>query len=132
MAATPLVFITGASSGIGQALAARYAQAGWRLALVQAFAADQALAALAVQNSAPALARAVDGEALEAAVAVARVAPGDREPTCPPARRRRADGGVAPHDVHRGPRRDAVAADRSHPNDFAQYMLLSAYSWGTP
>jgi short-subunit dehydrogenase len=32
--APPLVFITGASSGIGQALAARYAQAGWRLALV--------------------------------------------------------------------------------------------------
>ncbi len=31
---TPLVFITGASSGIGQALATRYAQAGWRLALV--------------------------------------------------------------------------------------------------
>ena len=30
----PLVFITGASSGIGQALAQRYAQAGWRLALV--------------------------------------------------------------------------------------------------
>ena len=30
----PLVFITGASSGIGQALAARYARAGWRLALV--------------------------------------------------------------------------------------------------
>ncbi len=29
-----LVFITGASSGIGQALAVRYAQAGWRLALV--------------------------------------------------------------------------------------------------
>ncbi len=29
----PLIFITGASSGIGQALAARYAQAGWRLAL---------------------------------------------------------------------------------------------------
>jgi short-subunit dehydrogenase len=29
----PLVFITGASSGIGQAMAARYAQAGWRLAL---------------------------------------------------------------------------------------------------
>jgi short-subunit dehydrogenase len=34
MNAPPLVFITGASSGIGQALAARYAQAGWRLALV--------------------------------------------------------------------------------------------------
>lgn len=33
MSAPPLVFITGASSGIGQALAARYAQAGWRLAL---------------------------------------------------------------------------------------------------
>lgn len=30
----PLVFITGASSGIGQALALRYATAGWRLALV--------------------------------------------------------------------------------------------------
>ena len=30
----PLIFITGASSGIGQALAARYLQAGWRLALV--------------------------------------------------------------------------------------------------
>ena len=29
-----LVFITGTSSGIGQALAARYARAGWRLALV--------------------------------------------------------------------------------------------------
>lgn len=29
-----LVFITGASSGIGQALAARYVQAGWRVALV--------------------------------------------------------------------------------------------------
>lgn len=34
MSAAPLVFITGASSGIGQALAARYAAAGWRLALV--------------------------------------------------------------------------------------------------
>lgn len=31
---TPLVFITGASSGIGQALAAAYASQGWRLALV--------------------------------------------------------------------------------------------------
>ncbi|MEN9482745.1 MAG: hypothetical protein RJB37_625 [Pseudomonadota bacterium] len=31
---SPLVFITGASSGIGQALAAAYAQEGWRLALV--------------------------------------------------------------------------------------------------
>jgi short-subunit dehydrogenase len=30
----PLAFITGASSGIGQALAARCARAGWRLALV--------------------------------------------------------------------------------------------------
>jgi len=30
---SPLVFITGASSGIGQALAARYAKAGYRLAL---------------------------------------------------------------------------------------------------
>jgi short-subunit dehydrogenase len=32
--ARPLAFITGASSGIGQALAVRYATAGWRLALV--------------------------------------------------------------------------------------------------
>jgi NAD(P)-dependent dehydrogenase (short-subunit alcohol dehydrogenase family) len=32
--APPLVYITGASSGIGQALAERYLQAGWRLALV--------------------------------------------------------------------------------------------------
>jgi short-subunit dehydrogenase len=32
--ASPLVFITGASSGIGQALAGRFYQAGWRLALV--------------------------------------------------------------------------------------------------
>jgi short-subunit dehydrogenase len=30
----PLIFITGASSGIGQALALRYYQAGWRVALV--------------------------------------------------------------------------------------------------
>jgi len=48
--AAPLVFITGASSGIGQALAARYYAAGWRLALVarrgaelQAWAAGQGL-----------------------------------------------------------------------------------------
>jgi short-subunit dehydrogenase len=46
----PLIFITGASSGIGQALAARYALAGWRLALVarrtevlQAWVASQGL-----------------------------------------------------------------------------------------
>ena len=32
--AAPLVFITGASSGIGQALAGRFADAGYRLALV--------------------------------------------------------------------------------------------------
>ena len=34
MSAAPLVFITGASSGIGQALALRYHRAGYRLALV--------------------------------------------------------------------------------------------------
>lgn len=34
MSERPLVFITGASSGIGQALAQHYLQAGWRLALV--------------------------------------------------------------------------------------------------
>jgi short-subunit dehydrogenase len=34
VATSPLVFITGASSGLGQALAARYYAAGWRLALV--------------------------------------------------------------------------------------------------
>lgn len=49
---TRLAFITGASSGIGQALAARYARAGWRLALVArasepiaAWAAAQGIAA---------------------------------------------------------------------------------------
>lgn len=36
----PLVFITGASSGIGQALAARYHRAGYRLALVARRAAE--------------------------------------------------------------------------------------------
>lgn len=52
MGAAPLAFITGASSGLGQALAARYAQAGWRLALVarrgepmRAWAAAQGLGA---------------------------------------------------------------------------------------
>ncbi|NDG42989.1 MAG: SDR family oxidoreductase, partial [Betaproteobacteria bacterium] len=34
MSTSPLVLITGASSGIGQALALRYHRAGWRLALV--------------------------------------------------------------------------------------------------
>ena len=48
--ARPLVFITGASSGIGQALAARYYQAGWDLTLaarrageIQAWAAREQL-----------------------------------------------------------------------------------------
>ena len=36
----PLVFITGASSGIGQALAARFHRAGYRLALVARRAAE--------------------------------------------------------------------------------------------
>ncbi len=39
-ASGPLVFVTGASSGIGQALAARFAEAGYRLALVARRAAD--------------------------------------------------------------------------------------------
>lgn len=34
MNAAPLAYITGASSGLGQALAARYLRAGWRVALV--------------------------------------------------------------------------------------------------
>lgn len=40
--AAPLAFITGASSGIGQALAWRYHQAGWRLALVARRSAEMA------------------------------------------------------------------------------------------
>jgi len=40
MNAAPLVFITGASSGIGQALAARFYRAGYRLALVARRAAE--------------------------------------------------------------------------------------------
>ncbi len=40
MNASPLVFITGASSGIGQALAARFYRAGYRLALVARRAAE--------------------------------------------------------------------------------------------
>lgn len=40
MPTAPLIFITGASSGIGQALARRYARAGWRLALVARRAAE--------------------------------------------------------------------------------------------
>jgi len=50
MRGAPLVFITGASSGIGQALAARYAREGWRLALlarradlIEAWVRDQGL-----------------------------------------------------------------------------------------
>jgi short-subunit dehydrogenase len=52
----PLVFITGASSGIGQALAARFHAHGWRLALVarreaevRAWARSQAIDAAALQ-----------------------------------------------------------------------------------
>jgi NAD(P)-dependent dehydrogenase (short-subunit alcohol dehydrogenase family) len=40
MTSKPLVYITGASSGIGQALAARFHAGGWRLALVARRAAD--------------------------------------------------------------------------------------------
>ena len=40
MSSSPLVFITGASSGIGQALAARFHRAGYRLALVARRAAE--------------------------------------------------------------------------------------------
>lgn len=42
MSLAPLAFITGASSGIGQALAWRYHQAGWRLALVARRGAEMA------------------------------------------------------------------------------------------
>lgn len=42
MSLAPLAFITGASSGIGQALAWRYHQAGWRLALVARRSAEMA------------------------------------------------------------------------------------------
>jgi short-subunit dehydrogenase len=52
MTPPPLVYLTGASSGLGQALALRYYRAGWRLALVarrtsevEAWMRDQGLAA---------------------------------------------------------------------------------------
>lgn len=48
----PLVFITGASSGIGQALAARFHEAGWRLALV-ARRSDETAAWATAQGYAP-------------------------------------------------------------------------------
>ncbi|MDO5086870.1 MAG: SDR family oxidoreductase [Comamonadaceae bacterium] len=48
----PLAFITGASSGIGQALAAHYQRAGWRVALVARRPAE--LAAWATQQGWPA------------------------------------------------------------------------------
>lgn len=51
-AAGPLVFITGASSGIGQALAARFYEAGWRLALV-ARRSDETAAWATAQGHAP-------------------------------------------------------------------------------
>lgn len=54
MTAPPLLFITGASSGIGQALAARYARAGWRLALV-ARRTDEVAAWARAQGLAPEL-----------------------------------------------------------------------------
>jgi short-subunit dehydrogenase len=50
----PLVLITGASSGIGQALALAYAQQGWRLALV-ARRADQAREAMLAHGVADAM-----------------------------------------------------------------------------
>lgn len=49
---TGLVYITGASSGLGQAMALRYYQAGWRLALVARRAAELHSWAVA-QNLAP-------------------------------------------------------------------------------
>ncbi len=52
MSTDPLVYITGASSGIGQALALRYHRAGWRLALV-ARRADEMRAWAAEQGIAP-------------------------------------------------------------------------------
>ena len=54
MTAPPLLFITGASSGIGQALAVRYARAGWRLALV-ARRTDEVAAWARAQGLAPEL-----------------------------------------------------------------------------
>ena len=49
MNGAPLVFITGASSGIGQALAARFRRAGYRLALVARREAEPAIARSARQ-----------------------------------------------------------------------------------
>jgi hypothetical protein len=72
-AETPLAFITGASSGIGQALAARYHAAGWRLALV-ARRTDAAAAWARAQGLAPDRWRvyAADVQQVESIVAAGR------------------------------------------------------------
>jgi hypothetical protein len=69
----PLVFITGASSGIGQSLALRYHRAGWRLALVarRADAVQQWLQAQAIP-AADALVLAADVRDVAAITAAGR------------------------------------------------------------
>ena len=69
----PLVFITGASSGIGQALAAHYARGGWRLALV-ARRVEEMRAWAAAQGLGPerCVAYAADVQRIDSIVAAAR------------------------------------------------------------
>lgn len=77
MKPAPLVLITGASSGIGEALVRRYAQAGWRVVLVArrqgALQASIQAVAQSLPEAAPRLhAYAADVQDIDALVAMAR------------------------------------------------------------
>ncbi len=77
-----LVYITGASSGIGQALALRYYRAGWRLALVARRAAD--LQAWAQQQDlAPDRHAVYAADVCDVPGIVAAAAPASRPRACP-------------------------------------------------
>ena len=81
--APPLVFITGASSGIGQALAQHYARAGWRLALVARRAAEAERLAAGAAASAPTAAQPMPPTCATPAASSPPPAPAWRRRACP-------------------------------------------------